>query len=77
MSYLHAALVSEERSIRGSYMGSCVPQRDIPMLMSLYRRGKLPVDKLKSGFVSLDQINEGFDRLSDGTVLRQILRPNG
>ncbi|TCH96232.1 alcohol dehydrogenase [Roseococcus sp. SYP-B2431] len=75
-SYLHAALVSEERSIRGSYMGSCVPQRDLPMLLSLYRRGKLPVDKLKSGFVSLEEINLGFDRLSDGTVLRQILRPN-
>lgn len=76
-SYLHAALVSEERSIRGSYMGSCVPNRDIPLLLGLYRRGKLPVQKLKSGFVSLDGINEGFDRLADGTVLRQILRPNG
>ncbi|UPY36980.1 zinc-dependent alcohol dehydrogenase family protein [Sediminicoccus sp. KRV36] len=76
-SYLHASLVSEERSIRGSYMGSCVPQRDIPLLLNLYRRGKLPVQRLKSGFVSLDEINEGFDRLSEGTVLRQILRPNG
>jgi len=75
-SYLHASLVSEERSIRGSYMGSCVPNRDIPLLLGLYQRGKLPVGKLKSGFVSLDGINEGFDRLSDGTVLRQILRPN-
>ncbi|WP_431304516.1 zinc-dependent alcohol dehydrogenase family protein [Sediminicoccus sp. BL-A-41-H5] len=76
-SYLHAALVSEERSIRGSYMGSCVPNRDIPLLLSLYRRGKLPVQKLRSGFVSLEEINEGFDRLAEGTVLRQILRPNG
>ncbi|MEI6158345.1 MAG: alcohol dehydrogenase catalytic domain-containing protein, partial [Roseococcus sp.] len=76
-SYLHASLVSEERSIRGSYMGSCVPNRHIPMLLNLYRRGKLPVQRLKSGFVSLDEINEGFDRLSDGTVLRQILRPSG
>lgn len=75
-AYSHAALVSEERSIRGSYMGSCVPRRDIPLLLGLYRAGKLPVDRLKSGFVSLEQINEGFDRLSDGTVLRQILRPN-
>ena len=67
----------EERSIRGSYMGSCVPNRDIPVLLSLYRRGKLPVQKLRSGFVSLEEINEGFDRLAEGTVLRQILRPNG
>jgi len=76
-SYLHAALVSEERSIRGSYMGSCVPQRDIPLMLGLYRRGKLPVERLKSGFIGLDEINLGFDRLSDGLVLRQILRPNG
>ena len=77
VSYLHANLVSEEKSIRGSYMGSCVAERDIPRLLSLYRRGKMPVNKLKSGVVKLEEINEGFDRLSDGTVLRQMLKPNG
>ena len=77
VSYLHASLVSEEKSIRGSYMGSCVAERDIPRLLSLYRRGKMPVNKLKSGVVKLEEINEGFDRLSDGTVLRQMLKPNG
>jgi alcohol dehydrogenase len=76
VSYLHANLVSEEKSIRGSYMGSCVAERDIPRLLSLYRRGKMPVNKLKSGVVKLEEINEGFDRLSDGTVLRQMLKPN-
>jgi alcohol dehydrogenase len=75
-SYLHAALVTDEKSIRGSYMGSCVPKRDIPRFLALYRRGKLPVQKLRSGFITLDQINEGFDRLSDGAVLRQILQPH-
>ena len=76
VSYLHANLVSEEKSIRGSSMGSCVAERDIPRLLSLYRRGKMPVNKLKSGVVKLEEINEGFDRLSDGTVLRQMLKPN-
>ena len=76
-SYLHAEMVSAEKSIRGSYMGSCVAERDIPRFLGLYKRGKLPVNKLKSGFVSLEEINAGFDRLADGTVLRQILRPNG
>jgi len=76
-SYLHAALVSDEKSIRGSYMGSCIPKRDIPRFLGLYQRGKLPVGKLRSGFIGLDQINEGFDKLSDGSVLRQILRPHG
>ncbi|WP_198374180.1 alcohol dehydrogenase catalytic domain-containing protein [Neoroseomonas rubea] len=76
VSYLHASLVSEERSILGSYMGSCVPERDLPRLLGLYRRGKLPVDKLKTSSITFDQINEGFDLLSDGVVLRQMLRPN-
>lgn len=76
LSVTPAALVSEERSLRGSYMGSCVPRRDIPRLLNLYRRGKLPVDRLRAGFVTLEQMNEGFDRLSDGSVLRLILRPN-
>jgi len=75
-SYLHGALVSEEKSIRGSYMGSCVPKRDIPRFIALYKRGKLPVQKLRSGFITFDQINAGFDQLSDGTVLRQILQPH-
>ena len=76
-SFLHSAMVSDEKSIMGSYMGSCVPRRDIPRFIALYQRGKLPVQKLRSGFIALEDINEGFDRLSDGSVLRQILRPHG
>jgi alcohol dehydrogenase len=75
-SYLHAELVGDERSIRGSYMGSCVADRDIPRFLGLYKRGKLPVERLRSGFLGLAEINEGFDRLAQGSVLRQILRPN-
>ncbi len=76
-SYLHAQMVSDEKSIRGSYMGSCVPERDIPRFLRMYKRGKLPVGRLRSGFVALDGINAAFDRLAEGGVLRQILRPNG
>jgi alcohol dehydrogenase len=74
---MHSGLVSDEKSILGSYMGSCVAERDIPRFLGLYQRGKLPVEKLKSGFLPLSEINAGFDRLSDGGVLRQVLRPNG
>ena len=75
-SYLHAELVGDERSLRGSYMGSCIAERDIPRFLGLYKRGKLPVERLRSGFLSLPEINQGFDRLAQGSVLRQILRPN-
>jgi alcohol dehydrogenase len=75
-SYPHAAMVTDEKSIRGSYMGSCVPKRDIPRFVALYQRGKLPVDRLRSGSIRLEQINDGFDRLADGAVLRQVLQPH-
>ena len=67
-------LVSEEKAIKGSYMGSSLPQRDVSRFLELYKQGKLPVDKLRSGFLTLDEINAGFDRLADGNVVRQILR---
>lgn len=68
-------LVAEERTLKGSYVGSCVPRRDIPRFIELYRRGLLPVDRLLSERVTLEQINEGFDRLADGATVRQILSP--
>jgi alcohol dehydrogenase len=56
-------------------MGGCVPQRDIPRFVSLYRAGKLPVDRLRTGDITFATINQGFDRLADGAVVRQTLRP--
>lgn len=68
-------LVAEERTIKGSYIGTCVPSRDIPRYVDLFMQGRLPVDKLKSGEMPLDQINEGFDLLHDGKVVRQVIIP--
>ncbi len=68
------SLVAEERTLKGSYIGTCVPMRDIPRYIALYRAGRLPVDRLMSGFLTLDDINLGFDRLRDGAVVRQIIR---
>ncbi|MBA2414027.1 MAG: alcohol dehydrogenase catalytic domain-containing protein, partial [Burkholderiaceae bacterium] len=42
-------LVAEERTIKGSYVGTCVPLRDIPRYVDLFRAGRLPVDRLLSG----------------------------
>lgn len=67
------SLVAEERSVRGSYIGTCVPTRDIPRFIALFRRGALPIDRLMSGHLRLDDINEGFDRLHDGQAIRQVI----
>jgi alcohol dehydrogenase len=76
-AFEHADLVSQEKSIRGSYMGSCVPVRDIPRFLSLYQQGRLPVDRLIDGHIGFDELNAGFDRLQEGKALRQILIPHG
>jgi alcohol dehydrogenase len=68
-------LVAEERTLKGSYVGSCVPARDIPRFISLYQQGLLPVDRLMSERIALADINLGFDRLADGESIRQILVP--
>ncbi len=68
------SLVAEERTLKGSYIGTCVPTRDIPRYLALYRAGRLPIHRLMSGSLSLDEINVGFDRLQAGSVVRQIIR---
>ncbi len=66
-------LVAEERSLKGSYIGSCVPQRDLPRMFALYARGMLPVEKMLTHRLTLDQVNLAMDQLNDGTAIRQII----
>jgi alcohol dehydrogenase len=67
------SLVAEERTLRGSYLGSCVPKQDIPRFVALYKEGRLPVDRLLTHRIGLDEINEGFDRLARGEAVRQAV----
>jgi alcohol dehydrogenase len=73
MSITPLSLVAEERTLKGSYMGSGVPRRDVPRLLALARDGRLPVERLVSSTLHLDEINTGFDRLADGSAVRQLL----
>jgi alcohol dehydrogenase len=66
-------LVAEERTLRGSYIGSSVPARDIPRYIEMYQRGKLPVDRLMGERLALDDINRGFDRLATGQAMRDVV----
>jgi len=66
-------LVAEERTIKGSYIGTCVPSRDLPRYVELYRTGRMPVNKLMSGRLKLDDINTGFDLLHEGKAVRQVV----
>jgi alcohol dehydrogenase len=68
-------VVCEERTVKGSFFGSCVPARDIPRFIGLFQSGRLPVDKIISRVTPFAEIGEGFARLKDGRALRQIVLP--
>ncbi|SEN00091.1 zinc-binding dehydrogenase [Palleronia pelagia] len=67
------SLTAEERTLKGSYVGSCVPVRDIPRFARMMMQGKLPVEKLVTHRLRLDEINEGFERLAAGQAVRQVV----
>ena len=71
----HLSLSAEERCLKGSYMGSCVPKRDIPRYLSMFQDGKLPVDKLLSRIIGFNDLNAAMDRLDDAATVREILMP--
>lgn len=72
-SFSPVSLVGEERTLRGSYIGSSVPVRDIAKYVDLYQRGKLPVNRLMGEQIALADINSGFDRLATGHSLRDVV----
>ena len=73
LSFPQVLLAAEERTIKGSYVGSCVPARDIPRFIELYKKGRLPVNRLLTDRLRLEDINEGFDRLDRGDVSRLVV----
>ncbi|SDT21792.1 zinc-binding dehydrogenase [Jiangella sp. DSM 45060] len=70
------ALVAEARSVIGSYLGSSVPSHDVPMYVDWWRDGRLPVERLATSELSLDDINDAMDALADGQAVRQVIRPS-
>jgi Zn-dependent alcohol dehydrogenase len=66
--------VAEGRSLIGSYLGSAVPSREIPHFVGLWRAGRLPVERLVSSTIALDDINAAMDALADGKAVRQVIR---
>ncbi|MBO0854326.1 MAG: alcohol dehydrogenase catalytic domain-containing protein [Nocardia sp.] len=66
-------LVAQGRTITGSYLGSAVPERDIPEYVRLWRAGHLPVERLVSSRIRLEDINHAMDELAAGHGLRQVI----
>jgi Zn-dependent alcohol dehydrogenase len=62
----------EERTVRGSWYGSCVPLRDIPLLVELYRGGQLRLEPLITR-CGLDDVNDAFRRMEAGETARSVI----
>ena len=73
LSIAHTGLVAEERTLKGSYLGSCDPERDVPRFIEWFQAGRLPVDRLLTARLKLEDINAGFDTLADGLAVRQVV----
>ena len=66
-------LAMYNKEIKGTIFGSLNPRNDIPALLSLYRDGQLKLDELITKRYSLDQINEGYQAMRDGSNIRGIV----
>ncbi|KZS57576.1 S-(hydroxymethyl)mycothiol dehydrogenase [Mycobacterium ostraviense] len=60
-------------ALKSSWYGDCLPERDFPTLVDLYLQGRLPLDKFVSERIGLDDVEEAFHKMHDGTVLRSVV----
>ncbi len=60
--------------LRGSYLGSGDPAHDVPKYIQWYEQGRLPVDRLISSHITLDDINSGMDLLASASGIRHVVQ---
>jgi S-(hydroxymethyl)mycothiol dehydrogenase len=60
-------------SLKSSWYGDCLPERDFPTLISLYLQGRLPLEKFVSERIGLDGIEDAFHKIHAGEVLRSVV----
>ncbi|SFK57340.1 S-(hydroxymethyl)mycothiol dehydrogenase [Streptomyces pini] len=60
-------------ALKSSWYGDCLPSRDFPMLIDLYLQGRLDLDAFVSETIELDGVEESFDRMQAGDVLRSVV----
>ncbi len=60
-------------SLKSSWYGDCLPSRDFPTLIALYRQGRLPLDRFVSETISLDDVEQALRRMEQGDVLRSVV----
>ncbi|WP_405177466.1 S-(hydroxymethyl)mycothiol dehydrogenase [Nocardia sp. NBC_01377] len=66
-------LFSHGGALKSSWYGDCLPERDFPVLIDLYRQGRLPLDRFVSERIALDQVEAAFHSMHKGDVLRSVV----
>jgi S-(hydroxymethyl)mycothiol dehydrogenase len=60
-------------ALKPSWYGDCLPSRDFPLLIDLHLQGRLPLDAFVSETIGLDGIEEAFQKMERGEVLRSVV----
>jgi len=60
-------------ALKSSWYGDCLPSRDFPMLIDLYRQGRLDLDAFVSERIALDEVESAFTKMHHGDVLRSVV----
>ncbi len=73
MVTLHGPTLLSGKTLKGSLMGSTQFQIDMPKLAHFYLNGQLDLDTIIAERITLDEINEGFDKLRGGGDARSVI----
>jgi S-(hydroxymethyl)mycothiol dehydrogenase len=60
-------------ALKSSWYGDCLPSRDFPMLVDLYRQGRLDLDAFVTEEIGIGDVEAAFDRMHAGDVLRSVV----
>jgi S-(hydroxymethyl)mycothiol dehydrogenase len=60
-------------SLKSSWYGDCLPSRDFPMLVDLHLSGRLPLEKFVSETIGIKDVEQAFDKMHSGDVLRSVV----
>ncbi|WP_017555990.1 S-(hydroxymethyl)mycothiol dehydrogenase [Nocardiopsis baichengensis] len=60
-------------ALKSSWYGDCLPERDFPVLIDLYRQGRLPLERFVTERIGIDQVEEAFHTMHQGEVLRSVV----
>ena len=60
-------------SLKSSWYGDCLPERDFPMLVNLYQQGRFDLDAFVTERIGIDQVEQAFEKMHGGDVLRSVV----